>query len=181
MSAARWPRRTVLVLGLSALTVGVTGTQAPAAGTPVRVGDLTFEVPSEVQPAPSVPGVSESWTWQGMSAATVTGPGMIVLARADVDSTDAEEVLGLLMAGVAIGQLPGLLTEAGRTRTVGAGQGDQVRTELSYQVSRRVRYRGSLLVATRRQPPAAALVVLGDDTLTAGTVDAVLDSVRWTS
>ncbi len=36
-----------------------------------------------------------------------------------------------------------------------------------------------MLIAVRPTPPAAVVAVFGDQTLTAGTIDTVLDSVRW--
>jgi hypothetical protein len=53
--------------------------------------------------------------------------------------------------------------------------------EVSYAASRGRTYHGTLLLATRPAPPSGLLVVLGDDTLTAGTMDGVLDSARWMS
>jgi hypothetical protein len=38
-----------------------------------------------------------------------------------------------------------------------------------------------MLIATRPEPPAAVLVVVGSEALTAGTIDGVLDSARWRS
>lgn len=182
MSARRWTRRSALALGLSAVGTGLVVHRAPADVSSVTLGEVTFDVPSTVQPSPEVPGVTRDWGWQGMAT---TGPGTapstVVLARADLHTTDPEEVLGLLLAGAADGQLPDLVTQPRRARSLGGRQGDQVRIDLSYQASQRRRYRGTLLVATRARPPAAVLVVLGDDTLTAGTVSGVLDSLRWTS
>jgi hypothetical protein len=53
--------------------------------------------------------------------------------------------------------------------------------EVSYAASRGRIYHGTLMIATRPEPPGGLLVVLGDDTLTAGTMNGVLDSARWVS
>lgn len=182
LTPGRWTRRSALALGLTAVAVGLTARPAPAESAPVTLGDFRFDVPTGVRPTAQIPGLTRPWPWQGASAARAEGPpATLVLARADLDSTDAEEVLGLLLAGAGGGQLPGLVTQPRRTRDLGDGRGEQLRIDLSYQVTRLLRYRGTLLITTRPRPPAAVLVVLGDDTLTAGTVSAVLDSVRWTS
>lgn len=182
MSGRRWTRRSALALGLSAVGTGLVVRRAPADVSSVTLGEVTFDVPATVQPSAEVPGVTRDWAWQGISATgRGTAPSTLVLARSDLDATDPEEVLGLLLAGAADGQLPDLVTQPRRTRSLGGRQGDQVRIDLSYQANQRRRYHGTLLVATRARPPAAVLVVLGDDTLTAGTVGGVLDSLRWTS
>ncbi len=107
-------------------------------------------------------------------------PSAVLLARADLPSVEPEEVIALLLAGSATGRLPQLEWGARRDRAMPGG-GDQTRIDVRYSVSRRLTYHGAILVATRPQPPAGVLVVLGDDTLTAGTVDALLDSARWRS
>jgi hypothetical protein len=104
----------------------------------------------------------------------------VVLARADLASTAPGEILGLLLASSVTGLMPGLEIGGSRTRAFPGG-GDQTRLEVSYAASRGGAYHGTLLVATRPEPPAGLLVVLGDDTLTAGTMNGVLDSARWVS
>lgn len=182
MTNDRWTRRSALVLGLSAVGLCLAVDPAPAVVLPVSLGDLTFDVPTDVRPAAQVPGITRPWPWQGTAPVDPGAPpSMIVLARADLASTDAEEILGLLLAGTVGGQLPGLLTQPRRIRALGGGRGEQVRVDLSYAAGSEQTYRGTVLIATRPAPPAAVLVVLGNDSLTAGTVSAVLDSLRWTS
>ena len=82
------------------------------------------------------------------------------------------------VAGSAAGLLPGLQLTGRRTRSMPGG-GEQTRLDLSYLVRSDLRYQGTLLVATRAEPPSALVAVLGDEQLTAGTVDAVLNSARW--
>lgn len=182
MTTGRWTRRSALVLGLSAVGLCLAVDPAPADVRPVSLGDLTFDVPTDVRPAAQLPGITRPWAWQGTASVSPGAPpSTIVLARADLASTDAEEVLGLLLAGTVGGQLPGLVTQPRRTRALVGGRGEQLRVDLSYAAASDLTYRGTVLIATRPARPAAVLVVLGDDSLTAGAVSAVLDSLRWTS
>jgi hypothetical protein len=61
------------------------------------------------------------------------------------------------------------------------GGGDQTRIDLAYAAAQALPFHGTLLVATRPEPPAAVLVMVGSDALTAGTIDGVLDSAEWRS
>lgn len=171
----RWRRRTFLALGLGVLGLAGPARLPTASAAPVSVGPLGFEVPASVQRVATVPGVGTGWQWQGTSGAT---PATVVLARADVGSSDVEEVLGLLLAGVLVGQLPGLVAEPRRERAMPGG-GAQSRVDLSYAGDARTRLHGTLLIASREEPPTAVLAVVGGPTLTAGEISAVLDSARW--
>ena len=59
------------------------------------------------------------------------------------------------------------------------GGGEQLRVNVGYAATLGFPYHGTMLVATRSEPPAGLVVVLGGDLLTAGTIDGVLDSARW--
>ena len=176
-------RRGFLVLGAGAaagLVLAGSTRAAQAATVTVTVDGLQFDVPAQVQPVPAEAEVGgASWQWRGARAAAPGSAGaMVVLARSDLASSDAGEVLGLLLSGALAGGLPGLTVEGRRTRTMAEG-GEQVRVDLSYDAAATTRYRGTLLVATRGREPTAALAVLGDDSLTAGEISAGLDSARW--
>ncbi|GAA1825228.1 hypothetical protein ACFFOM_12010 [Microlunatus capsulatus] len=170
-----WTRRSALALGLSAAALLVA--PARAATTEVRLGALAFAVPAGLLPVDD-PGLGSGWQWRG------AGPGRspVVLARAELAAISPEEVLALVLAGAGAGLLPGLRLGPRRRRTTpGAAPGDaQLRAELGWRSAAGRPARGTLLAATRVGGPAALVAVLGDATLTAGTVDAVLDSVRWT-
>jgi hypothetical protein len=175
----RWARRSVLILGLSALGLLVTRTVALA--TAVRVGSLSFEVPETIRPTVPQTAMGQGWQWCGVrDGGSSDRPATVVLARADLASTEPEEILGLLLASSTTGLMPGLVIGGSRTRAMPGG-GDQTRMEVSYAASQGRTYHGTLLVATRPEPPGGLLVVLGDDTLTAGTMNGVLDSARWVS
>ena len=175
MNPARWSRRSALTLGLTALVVLTCPPGAEAAD--VTVGDLTFVVPGTVASA-SVPTVyGDGWQWAGGSGPGPL-PGVLVLARSDLDSADAAETLGLLLAGSAGGLLPRVAIQPLPERTMPGG-GQQTRVDVSYAVGVDRSYHGTLLIAVRNGRPTALLAVLGDDTLTAGAIDAVLSSARW--
>ena len=105
----------------------------------------------------------------------------MVLARADLASIDPQEVIGLLLASSTAGLLPGLRAR----RPAGHGRCPAAATRpgstCATSPARSLPFHGTMLVATRPEPPAAVLVVVGDDDLTAGTIDGVLDSARWLS
>lgn len=179
--------RTTTRRGFLALSAGtaagvlLAGSAETAQAATVTVGGLQFEVPEQVQPTAAALEVGGStWQWRGVRG-TPTGPGgfLVVLARADVASTDGGEVVGLLLADGLAGHLPGLVVEGRRSRSMPGG-GEQLRLDLGYGTGT-ARRRGTLLVATRDRGPAAVLAVLGDDSLTAGDMAAVLDSARWVS
>lgn len=176
----RTTRRAVLALGLGSLGAVLVGGSAAAAPTTVTVGDLAFDVPAEVSPAPASTALGgPSWAWRGQRNAA--SGAFVVLARADLASTDAEEVVGWLLAAGLVGALPGLTTQSRRTRTTPGG-GEQARLDVAYARDTGGTgggYQGTLLVATRSTGPAGVVLVLGDDRLTAGEVASVLDSVRW--
>jgi hypothetical protein len=173
-----WARRSVLVLGLSA--VGLLLTRTAALATAVTVGGLSFEVPETIRPTVPRTAMGQGWQWCGVYAGSADRPATLVLARADLASTEPEEILGLLLASSTTGLMPGLQIGGSRRRAMPGG-GDQTRMEVSYAASRGRIYHGALMIATRPEPPGGLLVVLGDDTLTAGTMNGVLDSARWVS
>ena len=180
LSSRRWTRRSVLVLGAgsAALMLGRT----PARGLAVTVGGLSFAVPDTIRSVPADPSLGQGWQWLGRLDQPSAGRGAatVVLARADIASIDPQEVIGLLLASSTAGFLPGLQLGARRVRSMPGG-GDQTRIDLRYAAGRALPFHGTMLVATRAEPPAAALVMVGDDDLTAGTIDEVLDSARWLS
>jgi hypothetical protein len=180
VAARRWTRRSVLALGVA--SAGLLLARTPAQGAPVTVGDLSFTVPETVRPVPAAgpDAFGVGWQWRGRGEPpTADGRAApVVLARADLASIDPQEILGLLLANAAAGSLPGLELGDRRVRSMPGG-GDQTRVDLAYAVARAVPFHGTMLIATREEPPAAVLVVVGSDALTAGTIDGVLDSARW--
>ncbi len=178
-AARRWTRRSVLALG--AASAGLLLARTPAAGVPITVGELSFTVPDTVRPmGGTVLGLGWQWRGRGESPTGDDRAAPVVLARADIASIDPQEIVGLLLANAAAGSLPGLELGARRVRSMPGG-GDQTRIDLAYAVARSLPFHGTLLIATRPEPPAAVLVVLGSEALTAGTIDGVLDSARWRS
>lgn len=176
----RWTRRSVLALGAgsAALLLGAT----PARGVTVTVGGLSFAVPDTIRQVPADFSLGQGWQWLGSleSPSAAGRAATVVLARADIASIDPHEVLGLLLASSTAGSLPGLQLGAVRARAMPGG-GDQTRIDVRYLASRDLPFHGTILIATRAEPPAATVVILGDDRLTAGTIDGVLDSARWLS
>jgi hypothetical protein len=180
LSARSWSRRSVLVLGVgsAALLLGTT----PARALTVTVGGLSFAVPDTIQPVPDDQSLGQGWQWLGRLGQQPAGhrAATVVLARADIASVDPQEVIGLLLANSTAGFMPGLEVGTRRVRSMPGG-GDQTRIDVGYLAGRNLPYHGTVLVATRAEPPAAALVIIGDNDLTAGTIDGVLDSARWLS
>jgi hypothetical protein len=166
----------VLLIGVAAL--GGMAWPAPASANAVSVGHLSFTVPPTISPSPPGEDLGEAWQWQGRTPGSSTLPATVVLARADVAATDPEEVLGLVLAGSVSGLLANLQLTSRRSRPMPGGS-DQTRVGLQYTAGKDLAYHGELLIATRETPPAGLLVVLGDDQLTAGTIDSVLESARW--
>jgi hypothetical protein len=180
LNAHRWTRRSVLALGAGSAILLLGGT--PAHGLNVTVGGLSFTVPDTIRPAPTDSSLGRGWQWLGHLDQATPGhrAALVVLARADIASIDPQEILGLLFASSIAGFLPGLQLGARRVRSMPGG-GDQTRIDLRYLAGRDLPFHGTILVATRAEPPAAALAIVGDDDLTAGTIDGVLDSARWLS
>ena len=172
------------MLALGAGSAALLLTRTPAEGVPVAVGELSFTVPDTVRPVPpavrSVLGVGWQWRGRGESPDADGRAAPVVLARADLASIDPQEILSLLLASAAAGSLPGLELGARRVRSMPGG-GDQTRIDLAYAVARSLPFHGTMLIATRPEPPAAVLVMVGSNALTAGTIDGVLDSARWRS
>jgi hypothetical protein len=167
----------VLALGAGSAALLLGGT--PARGVSVTVGGLSFAVPEEITPVAADSSLGQGWQWLGRLDQPAGGrAATVVLARADIASNDPQEVIGLLLASSTAGFLPGLQLGARRVRSMPGG-GDQTRIDLRYLAGRDLPFHGTILVATRPEPPAAALVMVGDDHLTAGTIDGVLDSARW--
>ena len=185
MTGRRWTRRLVFALSMLAIAAGTHPTTAAAQS--VSVGDLLFTVPVTI--LPTGPGSStesgglrlgQGWQWAGRTAGATPLPSTLVLARADLAATDAGEVLGLVLSGSAAGMLPDLRLSNRRTRPM-PGSGDQTRLSLQYSPGPGVTYHGEILIAARPARPAALLVVLGDEELTAATADSILESARWRS
>jgi hypothetical protein len=180
LTAHRWARRSLLAVGAASVGLLLAGT--PARGMPITVGELSFTVPETVRPvsAAGLDAFGRGWQWRGRGAL----PGVdgraapVVLARADIASIDPQEILGLLLATAAAGSLPGLELGNRRVRSMPGG-GDQTRIDLGYAVARALPFHGTILIATRAEPPAAVLVVVGSEALTAGTIDGILDSAQW--
>ena len=176
----RWTRRSVLAVGVA--SVGLLLARTPAQGASVSVGELSFTVPDTIRPVSTAGATALGVGWQWRGRGVPPGPDYraapVVLARADIPSVDPQEIVGLLLANAAVGSLPGLELGAGRTRSMPGG-GDQTRIDLAYDVASAVPFHGTMLVATRPEPPAAVLVMVGSDALTAGVIDGVLDSARW--
>ena len=170
------------MLALGAASAGLLLARTRAYGVTVTVGGLSFMVPETVRyvPAGDSAALGLGWQWRGRGEPPNSDgrAAPVVLARADLASTDPQEIVGLLLANAAAGSLPGLRLGTRRVRSM-AGGGEQTRIDLAYAVARSLPFHGTMLIATRSEPPAAVLVVVGSDALTAGTVDGVLDSARW--
>ncbi len=181
-AARRWTRRSVLALGAASASLLLMRT--PAQGAPITVGDLSFTVPDTVRPVPPAGSTSLGlgWQWRGRGDSPTSDgrAAPVVLARADLASIDTQEIVGLLLANAVAGSLPGLELGPRRVRSMPGG-GDQTRIDLAYAAARALPFHGTMLIATRPEPPAAVLVVVGSEALTAGTIDGVLDSARWRS
>jgi hypothetical protein len=180
LGVRRWTRRSVLALGVA--SAGILLARTPAQGAVISVGELSFTVPDTIRSVPGTGGTSVGLGWQWCGRGQPPGPddraAPVVLARADLASVDPQEITGLLLANAATGLLPGLELGASRTRSM-LGGGDQTRIDLAYAVAPSLPFHGTMLIATRPEPPAAVLVMIGSDALTAGVIDGVLDSARW--
>jgi hypothetical protein len=169
-------RRAALALGLAA-AAGLAVPSTPARAAEITIGDLLLEVPEEVVPAAPSDSLGRNWQWRGRTDDSQLDPRGIVLARADLATSEPVEVLGLLLAGTAAGVLPDLLLSGRRSRVVDTGE--QTRIGLSYATERGRRYAGELLIAARTEAPSGLVVVLGDGSLPTSFVSGVLGSVRW--
>ena len=183
LGVRRLTRRSVLALGVT--SAGLLLARTPAEGAVViSVGELSFTVPDTIRPVPAASATSLGRGWQWSGRGEPPGPddrtAPVVLARADLASVDPQEITGLLLANAAAGLLPGLELGANRVRSMPGG-GDQTRIDLAYAVAPSLPFHGTMLIATRPEPPAAVLVMVGSDALTAGVIDGVLDSARWGS
>lgn len=171
-----WTRRSILALGLVASAT--VASPRPAMADSIRIGSLSFDVPGSIRRQAPTDQWQRHWQWLGRDVGPGTRPAVLVLGRADLPSTDAEEILGTLLASSATGLLPDLVLSNRQTRSMPGG-GGQTRHSLSYAAGGGGRYHGVLLIATREQPPAGLMMVIGDETLTSGLIDGVLDSARW--
>ena len=180
LTSRTWTRRSMLALAAGSATLLLGST--PARGVAVTVAGLSFSVPDSITPVPADSALGQGWQWQGRADQPSLGgrAATVVLARADIASVDPQEVIGLLLASSSAGWLPELQLGTPRVRSMPGG-GDQTRIDVRYLAGRDLPFHGTILVATRAEPPAAVLAMVGDDDLTAGTVDAVLDSARWLS
>jgi hypothetical protein len=169
-------RRAALAVGLAA-AAGLTLRGRPAQAGEITVGDLAFEVPEDVVPADPGDRFGRNWQWSGRTDDNQITPRGVVLARADLDTTEPVEVLGLLLASTASGLLPELRVAGRRSRVVEGGE--QTRIAVSYALDRNRRYAGELLIASRADGPSGLVVVLGDGTVPTSFLTGVLGSVRW--
>lgn len=176
MTSRLWTRRSALTLGLTVL--GTALLVDPAGAAAITVGDLAFTAPDGVAPTSADDTSGHHWQWQGQTSGTDQAPATVVQARADLASTDPEEILAMVLASSAAGLLPGLALAGRRVRSMPGG-GDQTRVNLTYRIRSDLAYHGTLLIATRREAASGLIAVLGNDALTAGTIDGVLDSARW--
>ena len=156
--------------------------RTPAEGAPITVGELSFTVPDTVRsvPVPAGTSVGLGWQWRGRGESPTSDDraAPVVLARADLASVDPQEIAGLLLAN-AVDRVAARAGARRQPDPVDAGGGDQTRIDLAYAVAPSLPFHGTMLIATRPEPPAAVLVSLGSDALTAGIIDGVLDSARW--
>ena len=169
-------RRAALAAGL-AVAAGLTLSPRPARASEVTVGDLVLEVPTGVVAADPGEPLGRNWQWRGRTDDSQITPRGVVLARADLDTAEPVEVLGLLLASTAAGLLPGIQLTGRRSRVVQGRQ--QTRFAVSYALDRSRRYTGELVIAERAEAPSGLVVVLGDATVPTSFVVGVLDSVRW--
>ena len=169
-------RRAAIAVGVAA-AAGLTLRSRPALAGEITVGDLAFEVPADVVPADPGDRLGRSWQWSGRTDDSQLRPRGVVLARADLDTAEPVEVLGLLLASTASGLLPQIELSGRRSRVVDGSE--QTRIALSYALGADRRYGGELLIASRSDAPSGLVVVLGDDTVPTSFLDGVLGSVRW--
>lgn len=172
-------RRTALALGLAA-AAGLTVRSRSAVAAEISVGDLLLAVPETVVSISTSTGLGRDWQWQGRTDDSQLRPAGIVLARADLKTSEPVEVLGLLLAPTATGLLPDILLTGRRSHSTPGGL-DQTRVGLSYAIGPKHRYEGELLIAPRIDRPSGLVVTLTDGSLPASFRTEVLDSVRWRS
>lgn len=171
-------RRAALVAGVT-VAAGLTVRSRPARAAEITVGDLVLTVPAGVVPADPGDALGRSWQWRGRTDDSQISPRGVVLARADLETAEPVEVLGLLLASTAAGLLPDVRLASRRSRMVQGGQ--QTRYALSYALDRTRRYGGELVIAARPEGTSGLVVVLGDATVPTSFFADVLDSVRWRS
>jgi hypothetical protein len=172
------PRRSALALGLGlGAAVGLGLRPRPAQAAEVTVGDLVLTVPTSVVPAAD-DDLGRNWQWQGRTDDGQIRPRGVVLARADLHTDEPVEVLGLLLASTASGQLPAIRLTGRRHRTQPGGE-EQTRIGLSYAVAEDRRYEGELAISPRTDAPSGLVIALTDGTLPTSFLVGVLDSIRW--
>ena len=151
----RWTRRSVLVLGAASAGLLLARTRAEGCRSPGRAV-LHGAGHGPAFPAAGSTSLGLGWQWRGRGeSATSDGRAApVVLARADIASVDPQEIVGLLLANATAGSLPGLELGARRVRSMPGG-GDQTRIDLAYAAARALPFHGTMLIATRPEPPAA--------------------------
>ena len=113
-------RRAAIAVGVAA-AAGLALRSRPAQADEITVGELAFEVPADVVPADPGDQLGRNWQWRGRTDDGQLSPRGLVLARADLDTADPVEVLGLLLASTASGLLP-QLAALGSSQPRGRGQ-----------------------------------------------------------
>ena len=88
------------------------------------MGDLAFEVPADVVPADPGDWLGRNWQWCGRTDDNQLRPRGMVLARADLDTAEPVEVLGLLLAAPRPGCCPQIQLSGRRSRVVDAERTD---------------------------------------------------------
>ena len=104
----------------------------------------------------------------------------MVLARADIASIDPQEFWGCCSPARSQRSLPGLELGARRVRSMPGG-GDQTRIDLATLAARDAAVPRHDAGCDPAGAAGGGAGVVGDDGLTAGTIDGVLDSARWRS
>ena len=87
-------RRAAIAVGVAA-AAGLTLRSRPALAGEITVGDLAFEVPADVVPADPGDRLGRSWQWSGRTDDSQLRPRGVVLARADLDTTEPVEQASL--------------------------------------------------------------------------------------
>lgn len=169
-------RRGLLVAGLGAISAAaLVGPSASSATRAVSVGILRFQPFAGLTPMEPQGSVGREWQWVGLRGDPAS-PVAAVAARGDLPTGSAQEALSLVLAAAAAGSLPRLRTGTGFSRTV-AGARDALRLPFSFTSARGADLHGVLMTAAAAKGETSAVVVaLGQSSLGAADIDAVLDS-----